>query len=135
MLKDKNSSAIVAVKDLDRAKTFYSDVLGLNLADTSNEGMLGYRTGNTWLTVYKSGFAGTNQANAVSWDVGVELDNIVAGLKAKGVTFEHYDDMGREGDIHVCGSMRLAWFKDPDGNILHLVGSTGEIHPPSPGAA
>lgn len=125
MLKDKNSSAIVAVKDLDRAKTFYSDVLGLNLADTSNEGMLGYRTGNTWLTVYKSGFAGTNQANAVSWDVGVELDNIVAGLKAKGVTFEHYDDMGREGDIHVCGSMRLAWFKDPDGNILHLVGSTG----------
>lgn len=125
MLKDKNSSAIVAVKDLDRAKTFYSDVLELNLADTSNEGVLGYRTGNTWLTVYKSGFAGTNQANAVSWDVGVELDNIVAGLKAKGVTFEHYDDMGREGDIHVCGSMRLAWFKDPDGNILHLVGSTG----------
>jgi len=125
MLKDKNSSAIVAVKDLDRAKTFYSDLLGLNLADTSNEGMLGYRTGNTWLTVYKSGFAGTNQANAVSWDVGVELDNIVAGLKAKGVTFEHYDDMGRQGDIHICGSMRLAWFKDPDGNILHLVGSTG----------
>ena len=125
MLKDKNSSAIVAVKDLDRAKTFYSDLLGLNLADTSNEGMLGYRTGNTWLTVYQSDFAGTNQANAVSWDVGVELDNIVAGLKAKGVTFEHYDDMGREGDIHVCGSMRLAWFKDPDGNILHLVGSTG----------
>lgn len=125
MLKDKNSSAIVAVKDLDRAKTFYSDLLGLNLADTSNEGMLGYRTGNTWLTVYQSDFAGTNQANAVSWDVGVELDNIVAGLKAKGVTFEHYDDMGREGDIHVCGTMRLAWFKDPDGNILHLVGSTG----------
>lgn len=125
MLKDKNSSAIVAVKDLDRAKTFYSDVLGLNLADTSNEGMLGYRTGNTWLTVYQSEFAGTNQANAVSWDVGVELDNIVAGLKAKGVTFEHYDDMGRQGDIHVCGSMRLAWFKDPDGNVLHLVGSTG----------
>lgn len=125
MLKDKNSSAIVAVKDLDRAKTFYSDLLGLNLADTSNEGMLGYRTGNTWLTVYQFDFAGTNQANAVSWDVGVELDNIVAGLKAKGVTFEHYDDMGREGDIHVCGTMRLAWFKDPDGNILHLVGSTG----------
>ena len=82
MLKDKNSSAIVAVKDLDRAKTFYSDLLGLNLADTSNEGMLGYRTGNTWLTVYKSDFAGTNQANAVTWDVGVELDDIVEGLKA-----------------------------------------------------
>ena len=125
MLKDKNSSAIVAVKDLDRAKAFYSDVLELNLADTSNADMLGYRTGNTWLTVYKSDFAGTNQANAVSWDVGVELDDIVAGLKAKGVAFEHYEGMDRQGDIHVCGPMRLVWFKDPDGNILHLVGSTG----------
>jgi catechol 2,3-dioxygenase-like lactoylglutathione lyase family enzyme len=125
MLKNKNSSAIVAVKDLDRARTFYSDVLELNLADTSMEGMLGYRTGSTWLTVYKSDFAGTNQANAVTWDVGVELDDIVSGLKDRGVVFEHYDDMGRQGDIHVCGAMRLVWFKDPDGNILHLVGSTG----------
>ena len=125
MLKNKNSSAIVAVKDLDRARAFYSDVLELNLADTSNEGMLGYRTGSTWLTVYQSDFAGTNQANAVTWDVGVELDDIVEALKTRGVTFEHYDDMGRVGDIHVCGSLRLAWFKDPDGNILHLVGSSG----------
>ena len=122
MLKNKNSSAIVAVKDLDRAKAFYSDVLELNLADTSMEGMLGYRTGSTWLTVYKSDFAGTNQANAVTWDVGVELDDIVEGLKARGVAFEHYDGMGREGDVHVAGPMRLVWFKDPDGNILHLIG-------------
>src|SRR5690606_39848668 len=108
MLKNKNSSAIVAVKDLDRARAFYSDVLDLNLADTGNEGMLGYRTGNTWLTVYKSDFAGTNQANAVTWDVGVELDDIVAALKAKGVAFEHYDEMPREGDVHVLGSVRRA---------------------------
>lgn len=125
MLKNKNSSAIVAVKDLDRAKAFYSDVLGLNLADTSNEDMLGYRTGATWLTVYKSDFAGTNQANAVSWDVGVELDDIVGWLKGKGVVFEQYDALPHEGDIHLCGALRLAWFKDPDGNVLHLVGATG----------
>ncbi|MGH7025853.1 VOC family protein [Brevundimonas sp.] len=124
MLKNKNSSAIVAVKDLDRAKAFYSDVLGLNLADTSMEDMLGYRTGNTWLTVYKSDFAGTNQANAVTWDVGVELEDIIAWLKARGVAFEHYDGMDRQGDVHHCGTLRLAWFKDPDGNILHLVGAT-----------
>ena len=125
MLKNKNSSAIVAVKDLDRAKAFYSDVLGLNLADTSNEDMLGYRTGSTWLTVYQSDFAGTNQANAVTWDVGVEVGDIVADLKSKGVVFERYDGMAHDGDVHVAGPLRLAWFKDPDGNILHLVGGAG----------
>ena len=125
MFKDKNSSAIVAVKDLERARAFYSDVLDLNLADTAHEGVLGYRTGATWLTVYQSDFAGTNQANAVSWDVGVELDDIVAALKDKGVAFEHYEQMPREGDVHVCGSLRLAWFKDPDGNVLHLIGGAG----------
>lgn len=122
MLKNKNSSAIVAVKDLDRARAFYSDVLELNLADTSMGEVLGYRTGNTWLTVYRSDFAGTNQANAVTWDVGVEIDDIVAALRGKGVAFEHYEGMETDGDIHLAGPMRLAWFKDPDGNILHLVG-------------
>ena len=44
-------------------------------------------------------------------------------LKAKGVTFEHYDmpGMTREGDVHVGGKMKAAWFKDPDGNIHALV--------------
>jgi len=125
MLKDKNSSAIVAVKDLQRAKTFYSDVLGLNLADTGMDGVLGYRTGNTWLTVYQSDYAGTNRANAVIWDVGVEVDDIVADLKAKGVAFERYEGMEQDGDVHVAGPLRLAWFKDPDGNILHLFGGAG----------
>ena len=125
MLKDRNCSAIVAVKDLERARTFSSDVLGLNLADTGTDGALGYRTGNTWLTVYRSDHAGTNRANAVVWDVGVEVDDIVADLKAKGVAFERYDDMERDGDVHVAGPLRLAWFKDPDGNILHLFGGAG----------
>ncbi|MFC5372382.1 VOC family protein [Brevundimonas faecalis] len=122
MLSDRNSSAIVGVMDLERARTFYSDVLGLNLADTAMDGVLGYRTGNTWLRVYRSDYAGTNRANAVVWDVGVEIDDIVADLKAKGVVFEHYDQMESDGDVHVSGGLRLAWFKDPDGNILHLVG-------------
>ncbi len=54
-----------------------------------------------------------------------EIDAIVGALAAKGVTFEHYDDLPdvrREGDIHLAGPMRLAWLKDPDGNILALGG-------------
>jgi hypothetical protein len=39
------------------------------------------------------------------------------------VTFEHYDlpNMTRQGDLHVAGAMKVAWFKDPDGNIFSLV--------------
>ena len=49
-----------------------------------------FKTGNTFLVVYKSDYAGTNQANAVVWGVGEEIEAIIADLKAKGVTFEHY---------------------------------------------
>ena len=122
MLKDHNSTAIVAVSDLARARAFYSDVLGLELAAEATGDMpLVYRTGATRLTVYPSQEAGTNRANAVAWAVGGDLDAIVAALEAKGVAFEHYPDIGRlDGNVHVAGEARLAWLKDPDGNILHL---------------
>ena len=65
-LKAKTSSAILAVSDIERARQFYSDVLGLDLSDDGMEGVLVYKTGPTHLVVYPSGSAGTNQANAVS---------------------------------------------------------------------
>jgi catechol 2,3-dioxygenase-like lactoylglutathione lyase family enzyme len=122
MLKDHDSSAIVAVADLGRAREFYGGVLGLGLIDQAGEeGVLVYRTGATRLVVYQSEFAGSNRANAVVWGVGGELDAIVAALEAKGVEFEHYPELGRlEGNVHVAGGARLAWLKDPDGNILHI---------------
>jgi hypothetical protein len=51
------------------------------------------------------------------------VEGVVRALKAKGVTFEHYDmpDTKREGDIHVSGDMKAAWFEDPDGNILNII--------------
>ncbi|MBV8645655.1 MAG: VOC family protein, partial [Candidatus Eremiobacteraeota bacterium] len=50
-----------------------------------------------------------------------------ATLRANGVTFEHYDlpDGVREGDVHVFGSLRTVWFKDPDGNILSILSIRG----------
>src|SRR4051794_31573644 len=103
MLRDHNSSAIVAVSDLGRARTFYSDVLGLELVGEARDGMpLVYRTGATVMIVYPSREAGTNRANAVCWGVGEDLDAVVAALKAKGVAFEHYPELGRlDGDVHV----------------------------------
>ena len=122
MLKIHDSSAIVAVRDLDRARRFYGDMLGLELAEEGGEeGVLVYRTGSTRLVVYQSEFAGTNRANAVVWGVGRDLDGIVSQLEAKGAAFEHYPEIGRlEGNVHVAGGARLVWLKDPDGNILHI---------------
>ncbi|WP_193337200.1 VOC family protein [Devosia beringensis] len=119
MLKDIDSSAILAVATLDRAHHFYGHILGLDLrSDDGN--VLVYRTGATRLMIYVSEFAGTNQANAVVWGLGNQFDPIIADLQAKGVVFEHYDMMERDGDIHVAGDFKAAWFKDPDGNLLHI---------------
>jgi catechol 2,3-dioxygenase-like lactoylglutathione lyase family enzyme len=122
MLKNHDSSAILAVADLDRARAFYGETLGLEPADEgSEEGVLVYRTGATRLVIYESEYAGTNRANAVVWGVGDDLDSIVAALEARGAAFEHFPDIGRlEGNVHRAGGMKLAWLKDPDGNILHL---------------
>lgn len=126
MLKDRNSSAIVAVSDIDRARRFYQDILGLELVQDGGkemDGVLGFRTGQTSLTVYRSEFAGTNKANAVSWDMQGDLEDTVASLRSKGVTFEQYDipRMTWRDGIHEAGDTKLVWFKDPDGNILHLI--------------
>jgi catechol 2,3-dioxygenase-like lactoylglutathione lyase family enzyme len=121
MLKDNAAVATIAVKDLDAAKKFYEGTLGLK-PDTGREGAQGYKSGNALLFVYESQYAGTNQATAATWVLD-DVDGAVKDLKAKGVTFEHYDmpGMTHEGDVHVAGDMRAAWFKDPDGNILALV--------------
>jgi catechol 2,3-dioxygenase-like lactoylglutathione lyase family enzyme len=124
MLRDYPAIATVAVKDLAKADQFYSSVLGLK-KDDSNPEAITYRSGDHPFLVYRSQFAGSNQATAVNWWVGEELDAIVADLKSRGVTFEHYDLPGveRQDDIHSAGGMRMVWFKDPDGNI-HSVMST-----------
>ena len=85
--------------------------------------MVVYESGDTLINVYRSQFAGTNKATAVTWTVGDEIGSIAKALKAKGVAFEHYDMPGTtlEGDIHVGYGMKVAWFKDPDGNILNLI--------------
>jgi catechol 2,3-dioxygenase-like lactoylglutathione lyase family enzyme len=121
MLKDKDSSAIVAVKDIKAARSFYVDTLGLEPVQ-DDENMLVLKTGTTQLVVYVSDYAGTNKANAAVWGVGGEIDAIVAALRVKGVSFEHYPDMPGEyrDGIHAMGDFKAVWLKDPDGNILHL---------------
>lgn len=124
MLGNIDAVANLAVKDMTVARRFYEDTLGLAQVDSEGDEVVVYQSGNTRVQVYRSSFAGTNQATAVSWQVGADIERLVAALKAKGVRFEHYDmpETKREGDLHVADGMKMAWFKDPDGNILHLIG-------------
>ncbi len=122
MLGTNDAIATIAVKDVGVAKKFYSDTLGLKPLDSEEPEVLTYKSGSSTLFVYESEYAGTNRATAVTWVLD-DVDGVVEALQAKGVTFERYDlpGMTHEGDVHVAGSMRTAWFKDPDGNILALV--------------
>lgn len=126
MLKSFDAIATIAVKDIAAAKHFYEDLLGFPPSEAGPEGVLNYTSGGSKLLVYKSHFAGTNQATAATWAVD-DVDAEAAALAAKGVKFEHYDFPGgtREGDVHVFGPVRNAWFRDADGNILSIVNRHG----------
>lgn len=123
MLKDKDIVATIAVRDLTAARRFYEDTLGLEPLDTQSQEVIVYRSGRSNVLVYRSEYAGTNKATAATWIVGEEVDEIVKTLRGRGVTFEHYKFPGSrlEGDVHIMGEMRNAWFRDPDGNILSVV--------------
>jgi catechol 2,3-dioxygenase-like lactoylglutathione lyase family enzyme len=123
MLGSKDAMATIAVKDLGVASRFYEDTLGLKRASTEGDGAIVYKSGKSTLLVYQSQYAGTNRATAATWSLGGDVEAVVQALKAKGVVFEHYDlpDTTRKGDVHLAGKLKLAWLKDPDGNILALV--------------
>jgi predicted enzyme related to lactoylglutathione lyase len=122
MLGDKDAAANIAVKNLETAKKFYEDTLGLTQTGAEGQEVIVFKSGNSTVNVYRSQYAGTNQATAVTWMVGEDIEGVVQQLKVKGIIFEHYDMPGvtREGDVHIAGDMKVAWFKDPDGNILNI---------------
>jgi len=122
MLGKADATPMIAVKDIDRAKQFYSDKLGLKPVQEMGGDFFMLKSGDTTLNVYRSEFAGTNKATALTFDVD-DIDAEVRELKDKGITFEHYDVQGlkADGDIYSGEGIKTAWFKDPDGNILSLV--------------
>ncbi len=121
MLGKADATPMIAVKDLDRARRFYQETLGLDTKETMGGEVLEVTSGDTLINVYRSEFAGTNKATALTFDVD-DIENEVRELKDKGVFFEQYDMPGlkQRGDLYVGEGMKTAWFKDPDGNILSL---------------
>ena len=125
MLGDHDSMTTLAVKDLDTARGFYEGTLGFSPKMENEEGIV-YAAGRGAFFVYRSTFAGTNQATAMSFQVaGDAFDAEVAALRDKGITFSTFDAPGITWSDGVAtmgddGAYRSAWFNDPDGNILNV---------------
>lgn len=121
MLGNNDVCATIAVRDMDAAKKFYGETLGLKAGKEGGGGVF-YTSGQGGIFVYQSETAGTNKATYAAWMVD-DVEAVVKELKEKGVNFEQYDDLPgeRQGDIHIMGDIKSAWFTDPDGNILNLV--------------
>ena len=120
MLSDKDTYATLPVTDLDRARHFYRDMLGLH-EDMVTEGGVMYRSGGTRFFVYPSRNRPGGHTQ-MSWTVA-DIRGEVQALKTKGVRFERYEIPGveMEGEIaHSGPHVWTAWFKDPDGNLLGL---------------
>ncbi|MFD0750328.1 VOC family protein [Mucilaginibacter calamicampi] len=110
-----------SVDDIQKAKKFYEEVLGLQTE--SPMGMLAIKTnGNNNILVYPK----PNHQPATFTVLNFPVDNIektVDALIAKGVTFEQYHfgeiDTDEKGIAH--GEPKIAWFKDPAGNIISVI--------------
>ena len=86
MLGKADATPMIAVKDLDRARKFYEDTLGLKTdEDWGGEGVT-LKSGDTLINVYRSEFAGTNKATALTFDVD-DIEKEVGELKQKGIFF------------------------------------------------
>jgi catechol 2,3-dioxygenase-like lactoylglutathione lyase family enzyme len=122
MLKDSKAFSGFSVNDLQKAKTFYGQTLGLDVSEANELLKLNFATGTTVLVYPKPNHV---PATFTILNFPVKsVDETVNELSSRGVRFEIYDDPGLKTDargIHRGQGPVIAWFKDPAGNILSVL--------------
>lgn len=125
MLQESPLFAYFPAENLDRARRFYEETLGLVPKSATDDGVTYEFAGGTAAFLYLTANAGTSKASQAFWSVE-DVDREIVELKKRGVVFERYDDMpgerSPEGAI-IAGGAKAAWFKDSEGNILAIVQS------------
>lgn len=110
---------VLPVADLERARAFYRDKLGME-ATLDKPGMLAYSGPSGYIfQLYETANVGTAKNTQMGWSTS-DLDGDMAELRERGVVFEEYDFPGlktENGVAHV-GTERAAWFKDSEGNTI-----------------
>jgi catechol 2,3-dioxygenase-like lactoylglutathione lyase family enzyme len=129
-LSDCRVEAVLAVSDLDRARRFYENGLGLSPGEEEQGVSVRYPCAEgTALFVYLApDNAGRSTATLAGWSVD-DLDTTMEQLASRGVEFEQYDQPGLATDergVFDAGDFRAVWVKDPDGNTMAItqVGAT-----------
>jgi len=122
MLKDYPTHTTVPCQNLERARGFYSEKLGLEASRDEPGGLIYEGPHGSRFLLFQSGGAASGDHTQMGWQV----DNIeaqVKELKGRGVKFEDYDFDGfdRGTSIATFGTSRSAWFKDSEGNLLGIV--------------
>jgi catechol 2,3-dioxygenase-like lactoylglutathione lyase family enzyme len=129
MLEHSDVATRLPAKDLERARAFYAEKLGLEPVEERSGG-LRYRCGNSYFVVFESAGAASGTHTQMGWEVA-DIDATVAALRARGVVFEEYDLPGIttvdgiaevEGNYPSKGGVgeRGAWFRDSEGNLLGI---------------
>ncbi|TPV49399.1 VOC family protein [Pseudarthrobacter phenanthrenivorans] len=122
MLKDSAIMAVLPAKDIERAKEFYRDKLGLEPLESIDNDNLMYRCGKgTGFLLYRTDNAGTAKNTQMGWEVD-NIEREMEELRSRGVQFEEYDFPGlkTENGIATDSWGKGAWFLDTEGNILNL---------------
>jgi catechol 2,3-dioxygenase-like lactoylglutathione lyase family enzyme len=113
--------ATLAASDLERARRWYEEHLGLVPEQTTSEGHWYRLGGETWFYLYSTPAAGTAK-NTVAGITVKDIERVMAELRSRGVVFEDYDfgEIRTVNGLLEAGGFKAAWFTDSEGNILEL---------------
>ena len=122
MLTDSNIIAVLPAKDINRAKDFYRDKLGIEPSESMEEGSVMYTCGQgTRFLVYQTDNAGTAKNTQMGWETD-NLEREMEELRSRGVVFEDYDFPGlkTENGVATADWGKAAWFLDSEDNIINI---------------
>jgi catechol 2,3-dioxygenase-like lactoylglutathione lyase family enzyme len=121
MISQKRSYSTIPAADMDRAKRWYKEKLGLTPLSDSEVGAVYELGGGTGFLMYPTPNAG-QAPNTMMLLESSDVQGDVAALKAKGVVFEDYDmgELKTVNSVATFGNKSGAWFKDSEGNIISI---------------
>jgi catechol 2,3-dioxygenase-like lactoylglutathione lyase family enzyme len=125
MMDGYQMHAVLPVANLERAKSWWADTLGMKPTE-EDPGGAWYEAPGCRFVLSPSPYAGTAKNTCAEWSVD-DIDAVMTELRGRGVTFEEYDMPGfkTENGVATLGPFKGSWFKDSEGNLLAITQKAG----------